>query len=322
MRVAVTGAGGYVGGAVVRALLAEGHSVTALVRGPVAELDARAHVVLGDVRDPEALARLVQGADAVAHVAAWVHKSADHAVARAECFSVNVGGTRAVIEALAAQGVRHLVYVSSIAVYGGPIEGAVEDAPLHPNTSYGRSKLEAEHLVLEAARAGRITGCVLRPSVVYGPRAPGNSERLLTLVQHAAIPMVRDGANRKSLVHVDDLANAIALATQAGSAANGCVYNVAGPALSVREMAEALAKGAGVPLRAVRTPAWPWTAGAQVARMASRMSGGHLPDYGRALEVFSATATVDASAIMRDLGARFRDPHRGLAESVVLSRTP
>lgn len=319
MRVAVTGAGGYVGGAVVRALLAEGHGVSALVRGPVASLDARAHVVVGDVRDPEAIARLVHGVDAVAHIAAWVHHGADHAVARAECFSVNVGGTRAVVLALGAEGPRHLVFVSSIAVYGGPIDGATEDAPLHPITNYGRSKLEAEQVVLDAVRTGRITGCVLRPCVVYGPGAPGNSERLLALVQGGAFPMVRDGANRKSLVHVEDLARAIVLAIEAQGGVNGCIYNVAGPPLSMREMAEALAEGVGTRLRSVWTPAWPWTAGARMARLASRMTGGYLPDYGRTLEVFLQTVTVDGSALARDLGARFRDPHRGLAESVGIS---
>jgi len=218
MRVAVTGARGYVGGAVVRALLAEGHEVAALVRGPSVALDGRVQQVQGDVRDAAAIRALVRGADAVAHTAAWVHKSADHATARAECFSVNVGGTRAVVEALAAEGRRHLVYVSSIAVYGGPIQGATESAPLHPNTAYGKSKLEAEHVVLEAAKIGRITGCVLRPSVVYGPGAPGNTERLLSLVRRAAIPMVRDGANRKSVIHVDDLARVVVLALLAASA--------------------------------------------------------------------------------------------------------
>jgi nucleoside-diphosphate-sugar epimerase len=316
MRVAVTGARGYVGGAVVRALLERGHTVAALVRGPAPGLDVRVRPVTGDVRDVKAIEDLVRGADAVAHTAAWVHKSADHATARAECFSVNVDGTRTVIDALAAQGRGHLVYVSSIAVYGGPIEGATESAALHPTTAYGRSKLEAEHLVLAAAAAGRITGCVLRPSVVYGAGAPGNTERLLSLVRRAAIPMVRGGENRKSVIHVDDLARVVVAALEKREKVNGGVYNVAGGALSVREMARALAEGARVPLRTMWTPAWPWTAAAWAFHHASRATGGRLPDYGRTLEVFSENATVDASKVERDLAVSFRDPYRGLVESV------
>lgn len=317
MRVAVTGAGGYVGGAVVRALLARGHAVHALVRGPVAALDARAHVVTGDLRQAETLARLLRGADAVVHAAAWVHRAADTPADRAECFAVNVEGTRSLIETLAGAPPRHLVFVSTIAVYGHPVEDAAETAPLQPVTSYGQSKLAAENLVLDAARRGRITACVLRPCAVYGPGAPGNSERLLALIQYAALPLVGGGANQKSLVHVDDLAAAVVRAAEAGAAVNGRVWNVAGPPLSLREMAEALAAGAGRPLRAVPAPAWPFNAGARLARFASELTGGWVPDMGRPITVFLETATVDGNALTRDLGIQYRDPRRGLAESVV-----
>lgn len=315
MNVAVTGASGAVGGAAVRALLAAGHTVTALARRAAPPV-ARVRTVTGDVRDPVAMRELARGADAVVHAAAWVHRPAATPAARDECFAVNAGGTRNLIAGMRHEAARHLVFVSTIAVYGAPVLGAREDAPLRPGTAYGASKLEAERAVLEASAAGAISACVLRPCVVYGPGAPGNTERLLSLVRKGLVPEVGGGANPKSLVHLDDLAAAIVRCAESAGTVNGRVYNVAGPALTMRDIAAALAEGAGVPLRTLPVPAWLWNASAAALTALARGSGGRLPDLGRAFEVFTEVSTVDASAIARDLAVTFRDPRRGLADAV------
>jgi nucleoside-diphosphate-sugar epimerase len=316
VRVGVTGAGGYVGRAAVGVLVAGGHSVVALDRRPAAPPFAGpVRFVAADVRDRAALEALAAQTDAVVHLAAYVHRAAATAAARVECFAVNEGATCALIVAMAASGRRqHLVLASTIAVYGDSFEDADEDYPLQPATPYAESKLAAERAALEAAHRGEITAVVLRPAVVYGPRAPGNLTKLVHLVRRGPVPLVRSGANAKSMVHVDDLAAAIVRAVEAGARVNGRVFNVAGPALTVRETVEAIARGTGRPARWLPVPGWLFGGAAATAGGLARASGGRLPDLGRSLEVFTGTATVDASAAARELGVVFRPPAPSLAE--------
>uniref|UniRef100_A0A832I885 NAD-dependent epimerase/dehydratase family protein n=1 Tax=Eiseniibacteriota bacterium TaxID=2212470 RepID=A0A832I885_UNCEI len=305
VRVGVTGAAGYVGRAVVRALAARGHEVVALARGDAAVPDA-ARTVRGDLLAPATLAPFAAGLDACVHAAAYVHRRDDAPGARAACFAVNEGGTRALLAALAAARAPWLVFVSSTAVYGECSRGAREDRPPAPVSAYGESKLAAERAVLAARAAGTPAACVLRPCVVVGPGAPGNAARLAALVRRGVVPLVRGGANARSVVHVDDLADAAARAVEAGPAADGRVWNVAGAPITVRAMVEAVARGLGVRARWVPVPGALYDAAAALASWASAASGGRLPDLGRRLEVFAGEATVDGGAIARDLGVVYR----------------
>ena len=127
MRVGVTGAGGYVGRAMVATLAARGHEVHALSRRPLESLPPGVRGVSGDVLAAGTLANFVAPLEAVIHCAAWVHRAAASAVARAECFAVNLGMTKTLIESLErAGGRRGLVFVSTVAVYGERFHAAVE----------------------------------------------------------------------------------------------------------------------------------------------------------------------------------------------------
>src|SRR5436190_5381963 len=119
MRIGVTGAGGFVGRAVVARLGRAGHEVVALVRRDTAfEGVPSVRVIRGDVRDPVCLTALAETSDAVIHAAAYVHRAADTPSARAECRAVNEQATRSLVAALEATGRSpHVVFVSTSAVY-------------------------------------------------------------------------------------------------------------------------------------------------------------------------------------------------------------
>ena len=199
MRVLVTGANGFVGASVCRALIGAGHTVRALVRPGARDEDLPAGVerVDGDVTVPASLPPGVAGMDAVVHTAGVKH------AARLSTFQrVNADGTGHLAEASVEAGVGRFVLVSTIAAQGpSPIGGAHRvggsEAPIN---DYGRSKLAAEQRLLAVRTAGTT---ILRPSLLYGP---GDDHLLVwaKMVRRRLVPMVPDLP--LSFLHVDDLA--------------------------------------------------------------------------------------------------------------------
>ncbi|HTO89922.1 MAG TPA: NAD-dependent epimerase/dehydratase family protein [Candidatus Sulfotelmatobacter sp.] len=316
MRVAVTGASGYVGGAVRRALLARGDSIAALSRRPPANPATGEEWIAGELSEMAALDRLLRGADAVVHAAAWVHHETPDAAAREACFAVNLRGTQRLVDSVARAGhAPRFVYVSTTAVYGERFENRDESEAPAPAGAYGESKLAAERAVLAAHAARSLSAAVLRPAMVYGRGAPGNLARMIRLVRRGAAPLVAGGRNRKSMVHADDLAATILRAIDEPRAAGG-VFNVAGePAPTMREVGEALASGMKRRLIWVPVPGALWSLGAALGHVPTRASGGRYADLGRAMEVFAATTTVRAARVRETLGVSFRDVIEGLGDA-------
>jgi len=181
MRLAITGGTGFVGSHLIDAALAEGHSVKALTRReqPVRE---GLEWVAGDLQDREALHRLVDGADAIIHVAGTI--SATNAAAFKKG---NITGTLAMLAAATAGGVQRFVHVSSLAAR-------------EPRLSlYGGSKAKAEELV----HSSGLDWAIVRPPAVYGP---GDKETLELFRMAKLGLMLMPPKGRVSVVHADDLA--------------------------------------------------------------------------------------------------------------------
>jgi 2-alkyl-3-oxoalkanoate reductase len=181
MSVCVTGATGFLGGALLRRLLAQGISVRALARPSARadELAARgAEVVHGDLSDSTAITRTLTGVEIVYHVAAMVEAPGD----LADFLDANRGGTERVFRAALEQNVRSIIYSSSIAVYGLARDGQVidentayDDQPALRD-SYSQSKIQADAFAVAFAqknsRPGKLSVTILRPGLIYGPGKP------------------------------------------------------------------------------------------------------------------------------------------------------
>lgn len=277
MKALVTGASGFVGAAVARALLDAGHAVRALVR-PGSDrrnlADLTLETVVGDLLEPDTLAPAVADMDWVFHVAAdyrlWVPDPE-------RIYAVNVAGSRALVEAAARAGVKRLVYTSSVATLGLNAGGepadeatpvALEDMIGH----YKRSKYLAEAAVLEAADAGGLDTVIVNPSTPMGPgdHKPTPTGRIVLDAALGRMPAYVDtGLN---VVHVDDVAAGHLLAANAGRP--GRRYILGGDNLSLREILEeiaALTGGRPPRIRLPRAPLWPVAAVAEgVARLTGR----------------------------------------------------
>jgi dihydroflavonol-4-reductase len=219
----VTGATGFVGSAVARALLARGHDVRALVRpgSNRANLaDLQLTLAEGDLTDPASLARAVTGCDHVMHVAAdyriWVPDP--EAMLRA-----NVEGTRALMLAAQAAGVGRVVYCSSVAALGLTEDGSPADeaTPVSEDKIVGiykKSKFRAEQAVLALVRESGLDAVIVNPSAPVGPRdiKPTPTGRMIADAAGGRMPgYLETGLN---VVHVDDVAEGHMLALEHGRA--------------------------------------------------------------------------------------------------------
>lgn len=299
--VAVTGAGGGIGAATTRRLLAAGAAVRGLVRSQVAadRLAALgAEPVVGDVADPGALARLFAGAESAVHLAAWMGGRGGAAEAR----RVNVEGARAVAVAAAAAGAARLVHVSSVAIYGPTLAGAVDESvpPRAVGDPYGDTKIEGEAAARAAAAEGGLGLVILRPTMVYGPGVASWTLTPLGAIARGFPLTLGDGEDLLDAVYVDDVARALELALVA-EGADGAALNVTGVSVTWNQFFGAYAAMAGRPLR--RVPAWLARGAARFASTVTRPLGGARV-VGEMVEVMLSRATFSGAAAERVIGYR------------------
>jgi dihydroflavonol-4-reductase len=243
--VLVTGATGFVGGAVLERLIAEGRRVRALTRsdsGTVRLHNLGAEAVIGDILRPETLRDAVSGCAVVYHLAGL---NAFCLPDPSELHRMNVVGTGNVIRAAATAGVRRVVYTSSAATIGEP-HGAIgrEDTP-HRGTflsNYERSKWEAERAAFAAARDGGVDLVSVNPSSVQGPGRTRGTAKLLLGYLNGTLKALID--SRMSVVDIADCAEGHLLAERAG--VPGERYVLSGATLTVREAIAIMGRVAGI----------------------------------------------------------------------------
>lgn len=250
MKIAVTGASGFVGGPVCARLAAAGHHVRAIVRGakPPAGL-AAAEIVTGcDLEREDAWDRVAAGSDAIVHLAARAHvMSDDPATSDALYRRANVHVTEGLARAAVRHGVKRFVYMSSIKVNGertGAQPFTADDAPA-PEDAYGRSKLEAERVLSEIAAASAMEAVIVRPPLLYGPRMRGNMLRLFQLMQKGLPLPLGSIRNARDILFVGNLAGLVEMLVH-HPAARGRVFLARdGQALSTPDLVAAIAQALG-----------------------------------------------------------------------------
>ncbi|MGN6517849.1 MAG: NAD-dependent epimerase/dehydratase family protein [Dokdonella sp.] len=205
-RVLVVGGSGFIGSRLASRLLELGHEVALFDKAP--SMLHAPRLVRGDVRDAAALADAVQGFDCIVALAA---EHRDDVRPESLYHDVNVGGAANLVRAAAIAGVRRIVFVSSVAVYGLDQPLADEAAPLRPAGAYGHSKVLAERIHEEWADAGpQRSLLVLRPVVVFGEGNRGNVHTLAEQLRRGRFAMVGSGRNHKAIAYVGNLVEFIA----------------------------------------------------------------------------------------------------------------
>ncbi|MBQ26651.1 MAG: hypothetical protein CMH81_00700 [Nitrospiraceae bacterium] len=248
LRALVTGAGGFIGGNLVEALLQMGCSVRVLVRDNSSQRTwpQDVEVAVGKLQDFNSINKAMLGSDTVFHLAGKGHEMFDMEDLDNTYHKVNVDGTRNVIESAVQCGIKRFVFFSSVKTMGEDTsECFSESSTGQPVTRYGKSKLDAEELVIDyGRRAGLHTVC-LRLPLVYGAGNAGNLLRMIDAIDRGLFPPFPDVKNLRSMVHVSNVVEAAILAATTARA-DGQRYIVTdGVPYSTRELYEWICIGLG-----------------------------------------------------------------------------
>jgi dihydroflavonol-4-reductase len=320
-RVLVTGASGFVGSAVAKALTSRDVPVRVLVRSTsnrrnLSDLGDGAEITVGSLEDPPSLRAALSGCRALFHVAAdyriWVPDP--EAMMR-----TNVEGTRTLMREAMAAGVERIVYTSSVATLGLKPDGtpADEDTPDSPGDivgPYKRSKYEAEQVVRRMVAQEGLPAVVVNPSTPVGPRdvKPTSTGRIIVEAASGRMPAYVDtGLN---LVHVDDVAEGHLLAFEHGRV--GERYILGGDNLTLAEMLAEIANLAGRTPPRVRLPTAPLFPLAMVAEGIARLTGKEPFLTRDGLRMAAKLMFFTSAKAERELNYRHRPAAAGLGDAL------
>ena len=318
MKALVTGATGFVGAAVARALLGAQWRVRVLARPGSDRRNLKSldvEVSEGDLADLKSLERAAQGCDGLFHVAADYRLGARDP---AELYRANVEGTRNVLSAAHGSGVQRIVYTSSVATIGIPADGTPGDEQSANSLEnmighYKRSKYLAEEVVREAARDG-ISVVIVSPSTPVGPGdvKPTPTGQLVLDAAAGRMPAYVDtGLN---IVHVDDVAAGHLLAYERGRP--GERYILGGQDMSLREILELIARLEGRNPPRVRLPYGVVLPIAYLAEGFARLTGrsGRITLEG--VRMSRKKMFFSSAKAVRELGYRWRPPVQAFEDAI------
>ncbi len=253
-KVLVTGAGGFIGFTLCRYLVAQGCQVIAVLRDArqLYELgDKLTTIVIDDLCEVHDWKDMLEGIDAVVHLAGYVHERAGNLSEQAslQCTRLNIDVTRSLAKAAASAGVKRFIYVSSVKVHGESSDqnkSVTEFIELFPEGSYAKSKLVAEGLLRDVESSSEMGVVIVRPPLVYGPGVKANFLRLMKLVEKGIPLPLAAVDNRRSFIYLENLVDLLALSIVHPEAAGETFLVSDSEGVSTPVLINMLAEGLGV----------------------------------------------------------------------------
>jgi len=259
---------------------------------------------IADVRDKEKLKELLQNQDVVVLLAA---EHRDDVSPTSLYYDVNVEGTRNVLDAMDACGVKKIIFTSSVAVYGLNKDNPNEKHPIDPFNHYGKSKWQAEEVLCEwySKDSEEKTLTIVRPSVIFGERNRGNVYNLLKQISSGRFLKVGSCENKKSMAYVG---NVVALLSHLIEHAKDCeTYNyIDKPDLTMNELIDVVGNSLGRKIPSVKVPYFLGMLGGYCFDVLAKVTGKKLSISSVRVKKFCATTQFDAQKI---LSSGFNPPY-------------
>lgn len=276
MKVAITGASGFLGGALAKAYRERGDEVVALVRksSDTAMLeDIEARLVVGELTEPESFNRLVDGADLGIHCAAMATDFGPWEKFQA----INVDASRLFFDACLKSHVGRIIYISSVAVYGnGHHHRGTDEETSYESIvidNYTRSKIMAERIAYDYIDQHKLPLVIIRPGYIWGNGDRAIMPKMIEAIKKHRVAVINDGENLMNLSHVDNVVQGVMLAAE-NEKAIGRVYNITdGSKVTTKRFFEDLMNILGVDMRIRSFPYVPSYMAAVLAEMYCRLTG-------------------------------------------------
>lgn len=257
----------------------------------------------GDVCDSRCARIATAGCDSVIHLAGKAHALDDDRVSDDEYQSVNVDGTKHLLDGAVAGGVRKFVFASSVKVFGEETAGCLDEkAPAAPRTPYARSKWAAEQLVESYAKSGRLAAVSFRLPLVYGPTHKGNLYRMVAAIDQGRFPPLPRVATVRSMLHVKNFMLAIRAALDSSTFLKPMYVVTDAKPYSITEVYDLLRKGLGRQPARWRVPLWGLSLGARCGDVLQAISGKPMPLSSSTLQKLLGQAWYSPDAVIRDMG--------------------
>jgi nucleoside-diphosphate-sugar epimerase len=292
----VTGATGFVGSALIKRLMQENNKLTATVMAgeDAGHLPAAVKLVTVEpLSDSSNFTNALQNIDIVIHLAARVHIMRESATDPLHEFrKANLHGTVCLARQAAKAGVKRFVFMSTIGVNGdnsGEVPYRESDRP-NPHNPYSVTKFEAERALEEISKQTGMEVVILRAPLVYGPGNPGNFLFLLRVISKGIPLPLGAVTNKRSLIYVENLVNALATCAKHSAAAGSTYFVSDGEDVSTPELIRFTAKALGVSVRIFSVPA-------SLINFAGSLTG-----KSATVNRLLGSLTVDSSKIRRELG--------------------
>lgn len=310
----ISGASGFIGSALIPALVGRGLDVGALSRSGTHGCTADASIkwVLWSGKNAVDVQPALRSVDVLIHLAGRAHVVTKPSAASNELLrEANVRYTERLARAAASSGVRRLVYVSSLAVYGSALKlgsPILETTAVNPIDAYGRTKLEAEERLRYIASEAEMELVIVRPALVVGAGAPGNLERLANLVRGGVPIPVPFQDNQRSFVTLNNLVNLLISCAQRDAAVGQVFVAAEKEYPSTTSVLKWIGEGMGRRVRTVKVPGALLRASLSIAGKANlydKVFGDLRVDSGKARQLLGWDQTDRLDDAFRHLGSRY-----------------
>lgn len=255
MSILITGSNGFVGSRLMWFLEEKGHQVWGIDKRDTCLREKHPHTISGDIQQIEDLRKFNdQHFDLIIHCAAEKH---DWGISRDEYFSNNEYGTRILMQYATEQGIKKVIYFSTVGVYGHRSVPCDETGLLQPDNPYGESKLAEERVVEEWQKQDNEREVIfLRPSIIYGPYNYANMYKLIDMMHKKLWITIGKGMHIKSIVSLENLVDMTNFAIQNLKPGLQIFNAVDKPYITIEQLMEIIASNKGFHLPIIRIPLW------------------------------------------------------------------